>query len=122
MKHNEPGEDFKEEVERKKAEVHKLLQETDGNFKATKETFDSMIAKFKKSGKRNYDFLTKAGPQFQYEIFKFCLRMFEEEDFPEEFQNTTLHMVFKGGKGRKEILSDSRFIIVKIFGLAQQKD
>ena len=36
LKHNEPGEDFKEEVERKKAEVHKLLQETDGNFKATK--------------------------------------------------------------------------------------
>ena len=70
-----------------------------------------MIAKFKKSGKRNYDFLTKAGPQFQDAIFKFWLRMFKEEDFPEEFQNTTLHMIFiKGGKGRKEILLDSRFI------------
>ena len=35
--------------------------------------------------------------------------MCTEETFPSEFQNTTLHMVFKG-KGRKEVLSDNRFI------------
>ena len=32
-----------------------------------------------------------------------------------DFQYTTLHMIFKGGKGRKEILSDSRFIPCKDF-------
>ena len=41
--------------------------------------------------------------------------MFEEEEFPVEFQNTTLHIIFKGGKGRKEILSDNRFIHCKDF-------
>ena len=41
--------------------------------------------------------------------------MFQEEKFPEEFQYTTLHMIFKGGQGRKEILSDSRFIHCKDF-------
>ena len=36
--------------------------------------------------------------------------MFREENFPNEFRDTTLHMIFKGGKGKKEILSDNRFI------------
>ena len=35
--------------------------------------------------------------------------MFHEEIFPNEFQKTILHMIFKG-KGRREILSDNRFI------------
>lgn len=74
-----------------------------------------MIAKFRKSGKRNYDFITKASQGFQDSVFEFCVRMFEEEEFPKEFQNTTLHMIFKGGKGRKEVLSDSRFIHCKDF-------
>ena len=39
-----------------------------------------------------------------------CERMFDEETFPKEFQDTVLHMIFKGGKGRREILSDNRFI------------
>ena len=59
--------------------------------------------------------MKKASPGFQDSIFQFCVRMFEEEEFPEEFQNTTLHMIFKGGRGRKEILSDSRFIHCKEF-------
>ena len=36
--------------------------------------------------------------------------MFEEEKFPESFQNTTLHMIYKGGKGRREMLPSNRFI------------
>merc|ERR1719509_197815 len=35
--------------------------------------------------------------------------MLKEEHFPEEFRNTTLHMLFKG-KGKPENLSDNRFI------------
>ena len=112
---NEPEEEFKEEREMKKTIAARYLQQTDGEFQATKETFQYMIEKFRKSRKRNYDFLTKASPGFQDVIFKFCVRMFEEEEFPMEFQNTTLHMVFKGEKGRKEILSDSRFIHCKEF-------
>ena len=40
----------------------------------------------------------------------FCKLMFEEEKFPESFQNTTLHMIYKGGKGRREMLPSNRFI------------
>ena len=36
--------------------------------------------------------------------------MITKEQFPVEFNMTTLHMIFKGGKGKKEILSDNRFI------------
>ena len=36
--------------------------------------------------------------------------MIEEEKFPEIVKKTTLHMIFKGGKGRKEKLYNSRFI------------
>ena len=36
--------------------------------------------------------------------------MIYEEKFPESFQDTILHMIFKGGKGRRDILTDNRFI------------
>ena len=36
--------------------------------------------------------------------------MFQDEVFPEQFNNTTLHMIFKGGKGRREKLTNNRFI------------
>ena len=37
--------------------------------------------------------------------------MIEQEEFPISFQETTLHMIFKGGKkGKRENLSDNRFI------------
>ena len=36
--------------------------------------------------------------------------MIEEEKFPMPFRETILHMIFKGGKGRREILQDNRFI------------
>ena len=36
--------------------------------------------------------------------------MFEEEKFPSSFQNTTLHMIHKGGKARREKLPSNRFI------------
>ena len=67
-------------------------------------------------GKRNYDFLTKAGTVFQDTVFKFCQKMFNKEEFPKDFQDTTLHMIFKGGKGKKrESLDANRFIHSKGF-------
>ena len=107
LKNNEPKEEFKEEIERKKKEMKDYLNERGGQFKANKDTFENMLNKFRKSGKRNYDCITKESKGLQDAVFSFCERMFEEEEFPQEFQNTTLHMIFKGGKGRKENLSDS---------------
>ena len=39
----------------------------------------------------------------------------EKEVFPECFKETTLHMIFKGGKGKRENLSENRFIHSKFW-------
>ena len=109
LSNNEPKEEYKSLIEEKKKAVEDLNKETGGEFVVNKEVFYSKIRKFKQSRKKNYDFLTKGGKKFQEAVFKFSQRMCKEEVFPSEFQNTTLHMVFKG-KGRKEVLSDNRFI------------
>ena len=36
--------------------------------------------------------------------------MIEQEEFSSTFQETTLHMIFKGGKRRRQVLLDNRFI------------
>ena len=36
--------------------------------------------------------------------------MIERETIPRSFQETTLHIIFKGGSGRRQILSDNRFV------------
>ena len=90
--------------------MNKVMSLKQGSFKANKEAFDHNIKKFRQSGKRNYDFITRAGKTFQNSVFKLCQRMIEIEQFPKYFQDTTLHMIFKGGKGRNEVLSDNRFI------------
>ena len=46
---------------------------------ASKETFNNMIVKFRRSRKRNYDFLTKGSEGLQDAVFNFCVKMFEEE-------------------------------------------
>ena len=109
LKSNEIQEDVAEEIERKKNVVKKLLKESDGDFCVNKEIFEKVVNKFKSSRKRNYDFIVKSDPKFQEMVFRLCKVMIENEKFPTEFQNTTLHMIYKG-KGRKEDLSKNRFI------------
>ena len=41
--------------------------------------------------------------------------MVRKEQFPGNFQNTTLHMIFKGGGGKRHILSDNRFVHTKLW-------
>ena len=43
LKNNEPEEEYREDIEKKKTTVTKYLQQNDGQFKATKETFNNMI-------------------------------------------------------------------------------
>ena len=116
LENNKPEEGFEEVINRKKELVEDLLKVEGGIFQASKESFKKMVEKFKRSKKRNYDFLTKAGPQFQDMVFKFCQKMFAKEEFPRDFQDTTLHMIFKGGVGKKrETLDSNRFIHSKGF-------
>ena len=110
LQNNEPHKQYFEEIKMKTKEVEKKLFKENSDFDISKETFDSIITKFRKSGKKNYSFLVKAGNRFQSAVFRFCQLMFEKEVFPETFNNTTLHMIFKGGKGRREKLTDNRFI------------
>ena len=88
------------------------MENKDGQFRPTKETFDYNIDKFKRKGKKNYFFITRAGNKFKDIVYKLCLRMYYEEEFPKSFQETTLHMLWKR-KGRADILSDNRFLHCK---------
>ena len=110
---NEPSQAFASHIQSKAENVRSQLLNCDGKFGISKETFDTVLSKFKRSRKRNYDFLVKAGKGFQNVVFKFCEEMVLKEQFPKYFQDTTLHMVFKGGKGRRNILSNNRFIHYK---------
>ena len=110
LANNVPDHDFKRGIEDKKEEVKKKLSENDGKFNTDMNTFEEIVSKFKKSGKKNYDFITKAGKKYQEAIFLVCERMIKEETFPKSFRGTTLHMIFKGGKGKREMLPHNRFI------------
>ena len=41
--------------------------------------------------------------------------MIEKEEFPSSFQETTLHLIFKGGKGQRQNLSDNCFVHSKFW-------
>ena len=60
-------------------------------------------------------FLVRSGKIFQTVVFKFAQQMIEKEVFPSSFKETTLHMIFKGGKGRRQNLSDNRFVHSKFW-------
>ena len=113
LENNKPEPEFEKEIEEKKTKVKEFLKKTDGTFETNEKTFYEMISKFKKSGKKTYDFLTKAGKGFQGLVFKLIMKMFKTETFPKDFEINILHMIFKSG--RKEILSDNRFIFCKDF-------
>ena len=110
LENNAVEKEFEEDISSKKEKVKVKLAEKDGQFEIKQETFEKVMSKFKKSKKANYDLIVKASKPFQDGVFKFCQEMISKEQFPNEFNMTTLHMIFKGGKGKKEILSDNRFI------------
>ena len=91
LKNNEPSEEYKECIKNKKKQVSEVMKMTDGSFSTSIETFEQMVRKFQRAGKRSYDFLTKASKSFQKAVFNFTIKMIEEEQFPSKFQNTTLH-------------------------------
>ena len=109
----EPMEGFEKGVLVMK-DLHDLRMKCeDGEFSISKDTFQKVVQKIKKSGKHNYDFLTKSCPKYQDTMFRFCQRMIQEEIYPDYFQQTTLHMIFKGGIGKNEELASNRFIYSK---------
>ena len=110
LNNNEPEEEYKEGIDEKTREMKNKLEEKDGEFEVTQETFEKVVEKFRKSRKLNYQPLVRASKCYQQSMFKLCQRMIKQEKFPRTFKETTLHMLFKGGNGRREVLSDNRFI------------
>ena len=109
LENNKPEEEFNEKIELKKKSMKEKLDEDKSQFVITKDTFELVVNKFRKSNKRNYDFLVKSSPQFKEQVFKMCQQMIEHEKFPKTFNDTILHMIYKG-KGKCEELSNNRFI------------
>ena len=109
LANNAPEKNYEKCIEDKKAQVKHLMELSNGNFNPNIGTFMKNVKKFKSKGKKSYDFLTKAGSNFQYCMFKFCERMLNEEKFPNQLHDTMLHMIYKG-KGAREVLSNNRFI------------
>ena len=83
-------------------------------FTVEKDVFDTVVDKFKRNNKRNYDFLTKGSEEFKESIYKLSKRIIEEESVPDQFRNTTLHQIWKKKPGtKKEDLDANRFIHCK---------
>ena len=112
---NEPDEHYKE-LSKLKEELHKkrMCEDLDCGFKAEREVFECVLDKFKKNGKRSYDFLIKASVAYKETIFNLCKRIIEKETIPQVFRNTTLHQIWKRKPGtKKEDLKANRYIHCK---------
>ena len=86
-------------------EMHNKIMEdkTDFNTSITKDQFEDILKKFKERNKRSYDFITKAGEDFQDSMFMLCKRMIGEECFPTRFEKTTLHNLWKRKRSREDL-------------------
>ena len=102
LKHNKPSEDV-EKLMKFEEEMHNKVMEdkTDFNTSITKDQFEDILKKFKERNKRSYDFITKAGEDFQDSMFMLYKRMIGEECFPTRFEKTTLYNLWKRKGGFK---------------------
>ena len=105
---------FKEEINMKKV-LHEVRMKEDVKcVQLNSETYNRVLKKFRENNKQNYDFLIKASDVFKGVVHKFVNRMIvdvgigKEKYFPKDFENTTLHQIFK--KGEKNDLSSFRYI------------
>ena len=65
LENNLPAAGFQEYIQRKTDSVKDKVALCSGSLQIEKNTFDSVLYKFRKSGKTNYDFLVKSGQGFQ---------------------------------------------------------
>ena len=96
------------------AKMHEMIMKdkTDEEVNITRDLFDIVVQKLKDRRKKSYDFLIKAGDDFQDSVFQLCQRMIKEESFPARFAETTLYNLWKR-KGSREDLNNHRYIHLK---------
>ena len=94
--------------------LHDIMMEdkTDEETNITEDDFNQVLTKFKNKNKKSYYLLTRAGQHFQRSIYKFCKRMIQEENFPCDFDLTTLHPLWKR-KNSKCDLNNHRYLHMK---------
>ena len=61
----------------------------------TSDEFEQVLAKFAMKEAKTYDFILNAGEKYRSAIYKLCQRITENEEIPDCFRMTTLHMVWK---------------------------
>ena len=76
LENNQPHPKYQKEILMKKKVVEENCLKENCDFIINQETFDGIISKFRKSRKKSYDFLVKAGSLFQSVVFNFCQVIF----------------------------------------------
>ena len=115
LERNEPKKEMEKMFEMRKTLNEERLSENVGEgFKASKDVYDQVLAKFKSNNKRSYDFLIRASEEYKDSIFLLCKRIIESESIPDKFRESTLHQIWKRKPGtRKEDLDANRYIHCK---------
>ena len=83
----------------------------DDEHEVTDEDFFIVLWRFQQKKSTTYDFITRAGLQFQLAILKLCRRFIKNETFPSRFNLNTLIQLPK--KGSAQELNNKRFIHMK---------
>ena len=65
LTNNVPSKGYEDDIQAKVDMVKRKVLEKDGCVFIAKDIFDTVLSKFKKSGKKNYHFLVRAGKKFQ---------------------------------------------------------
>ena len=115
LERNEPKKEMEKMfVMRKTLNEERLSENVGEGFKASKDVYDQVLAKFKSNNKRSYDFLIRASEEYKDSIFLLCKRIIESESIPDKFRESTLHQIWKRKPGtRKEDLDANRYIHCK---------
>ena len=92
----------------------RMKEDTLDEFVVEEDEFKEVVKVFKRKDTKSYDFLVKAGKNYQEVIGHFVSKMIKSETFPDDFRKTVLHMIWKG-KGGAEVLKNSRFVHMKTF-------
>ena len=78
LERNPPKGELEKMFELRENLNERRMAENDGKgFKATKEVFEGVLAKFKANNKRSYDFLIKASQEFKDSVYILCKRIIE---------------------------------------------
>ena len=115
LERNEPKKEMEKMfVMRKTLNEERLSENVGEGFKASKDVYDQVLAKFKSNNKRSYDFLIRASEEYKDSIFLLCKRIIESESIPDKFRESTLHQIWKRKPGtRKEDLDANKYIHCK---------